>query len=79
MSLGSCQGSPENPSNHPLTSVAPDPITDGCSLLLQALPKAYTHSMDVMLWSLLTETPTMDKLEHLLEVSTMAGSGGLRD
>ncbi|CAM2106116.1 unnamed protein product [Caretta caretta] len=36
----------------------------------RALPKAYTDSMDVMLSSLLTETPTMDKLEHLLESSS---------
>ncbi|CAM2106089.1 maestro heat-like repeat-containing protein family member 7 [Caretta caretta] len=42
-------------------------MTDGCSLLLQSLPKAYADSLDIMLRSLLTEMPTTDKLEHLLE------------
>ncbi|EMP40383.1 hypothetical protein UY3_02379 [Chelonia mydas] len=35
-----------------------------------ALHKAYADSLDIMLRSLLMETPTMDKLQHLLESSS---------
>ncbi|CAM2106287.1 unnamed protein product [Caretta caretta] len=36
----------------------------------QALHKAYADSLDIMLRSLLMKTPTMDKLQHLLESSS---------
>ncbi|XP_050809337.1 uncharacterized protein LOC127051293 [Gopherus flavomarginatus] len=42
-------------------------MTDGCSLFLQALYNSYSQSLDVLLRGQLTETPTMEKLQHLLE------------
>ncbi|XP_065430535.1 maestro heat-like repeat family member 5 [Chrysemys picta bellii] len=42
-------------------------MTDGCSVFLQALYNTYLQGLDTMLGCLLTETPTTDKLQHLLE------------
>ncbi|XP_039380940.1 uncharacterized protein LOC120398053 isoform X3 [Mauremys reevesii] len=43
-------------------------MIDGCSLFLQTLHNRYSRSLDTILRDRLTETPTMEKLQHLLEV-----------
>ncbi|KAM9148185.1 uncharacterized protein ACDP82_005644 [Pangshura tecta] len=41
----------------------------------QALHNTYLESLDAMVGCLLTETPTRDKVQHLLEVCRMGRSG----
>ena len=42
---------------------------------MQALYINYSQSLDILLRGQLTETPTVEKLQHLLEVSRMDGLG----